>query len=175
MGTRSTVILALFFAAVLAVSALVRAPRHRKAAVHSGEAVTALFSPKSVAESATSPSTIPDSAAVAPRAVAAPAPSAPSAVAAALAFPDEPSLMQELRKLPPPAPEVALRLAHEGNERYPDGPDAPERATIVIKSLMGMGRVDDAVDAAKAMVDKYPGTPWAADVKRHVLDAPLVP
>jgi hypothetical protein len=85
---------------------------------------------------------------------------------------DEPSLMAQLREMRQSDPELSLRLAREGNERFPDSSDAAERAAIVVKSLMRMGRADEATDEARIMVEKYAGTTWALDVKRHMLDIP---
>jgi outer membrane protein assembly factor BamD (BamD/ComL family) len=80
--------------------------------------------------------------------------------------------MAQLREMRQSDPELSLRLAREGNERFPDSSDAAERAAIVVKSLMRMGRADEATDEARIMVEKYAGTTWALDVKRHMLDIP---
>ncbi len=85
---------------------------------------------------------------------------------------DEATLMNELREMRQSDPELSLRMARDGNERFPSSPDAAERATIVVKSLMRMGRADEATAEARAMVERYPGTSWALDVKRHMLDVP---
>jgi hypothetical protein len=97
----------------------------------------------------------------------------PGPPAAAPAQPqDEASLMKELRAMRQSDPELSLRLAREGNERFPGSADAAERAAIVVKSLMRMGRAQEAMAEARAMVDRYAGTEWALDVKHHMLDIP---
>jgi hypothetical protein len=85
---------------------------------------------------------------------------------------DESALMEQLREMRQSDPELSLRLARQGNEQFPTSPEAAERAAIVVKSLMRMGRADEATAEARAMVDEYPGTPWAIDVRRHMLDVP---
>lgn len=84
----------------------------------------------------------------------------------------EAALMDRLRQLLDTDPELTLQLAREANARYADSPDAAERATIVVKSLMRMGRADEATAEAREMVEKYAGTSWALDVRRHMLDVP---
>jgi hypothetical protein len=84
----------------------------------------------------------------------------------------EAELMQQLREMRQSDPELSLRLAREGNERFPGSPEAAERASIVVKSLMRTGKAEEATAEARAMVAKYPGTSWALDVKRHMLDIP---
>ena len=84
----------------------------------------------------------------------------------------EAAFMDRLRQLVDADPELSLQLAREANARYPDSPDAAERATIVVKSLMRMGRADEATAEAREMVEKYAGTSWALDVRRHMLDVP---
>jgi hypothetical protein len=88
------------------------------------------------------------------------------------AYKDEASLMAKLRDLGTSDLELSLRLAREGNGRYPDSPDAAERAWFVCKSLTGLGRSEEAHAEALKMVEKYPGTSFANDVQRHVLFAP---
>jgi hypothetical protein len=72
-------------------------------------------------------------------------------------------------------PEECIRVAREANERFPGSSDAPERASLVVKSLMRQGRAAEATAEARAMVDTYPGSMWALDVKRHMLDIPGEP
>jgi hypothetical protein len=85
---------------------------------------------------------------------------------------DEVSLMAKLRDLGSSDLELSLKLAREGNERYPDSPDAVERTWFVCKSLTGLGRSEEARAEALKMVEKYPGTSFTNDVQRHVLFAP---
>jgi hypothetical protein len=84
----------------------------------------------------------------------------------------EGQIMAKLHVLAQTDPEASLELAREGNARFPDSPDAPERGWIVVKSLTNMRRFDEARDEAKIMVARYRGTSWATDVERHVLVHP---
>ncbi|HEX6763812.1 MAG TPA: hypothetical protein VF103_00005 [Polyangiaceae bacterium] len=86
---------------------------------------------------------------------------------------DEPALMTKLRAFGPAEQEQAIRLARQGNLRFPTSPDAAERAWYVVKSLAGLGRFHEARDEARAMVGRFRGTPWAEDVERHALVYPL--
>ena len=81
--------------------------------------------------------------------------------------------MAELRRLADTDPERSLRLAHEGNARFMDSADAPERAWRVVKSLVNLGRFHEARDEAKLMVQRYPRTRWTLEVQRHLLVNPL--
>jgi len=85
----------------------------------------------------------------------------------------EAGLMSELRSLGPNDSERSLDLAREGNARFPTTAAAPERARIVVKSLVGLGRFHEARDEARRMVLAYPRTPEALDVERHLLVYPL--
>jgi hypothetical protein len=89
-----------------------------------------------------------------------------------IVYKDEASLMAKLRELGSSNLELSLKLAQEGNERYPDSPDAVERTWFVCKSLTGLGRSEAARAEALKMVEKYPGTSFTNDVQRHVLFAP---
>lgn len=89
------------------------------------------------------------------------------------ALPDEGALMSTLRQLGDSSPQASLEMARAGNARFPDSPDAAERAWYVCKSLVNLENFYDARDEARLMVAKYPGTPWADDVRRHLLVNPL--
>jgi hypothetical protein len=86
---------------------------------------------------------------------------------------DEGSLMNTLRGLKDTAPERSLQLAREGNQRFPDSPDAAERGWYVCRSLVDLEDFYDAREEARAMVAKYRGTEWATDIERHLLVNPL--
>lgn len=86
---------------------------------------------------------------------------------------DEAALMAKLRHLGNEAPLESLNLAREGTSRFRDSPDAPERAWFLVRALENLGRFHEARDEAKLIVKKYPGDPWALDVKRHLLVYPL--
>ena len=56
--------------------------------------------------------------------------------------------------------------------QFKESQDAPERAWIIVKSLMNMERTDEARAEAAIMLQKYPGTSWANDVHRHMFVNP---
>jgi hypothetical protein len=70
-------------------------------------------------------------------------------------------------------PPLSLRLAREGNARFPHTPDAPERAFIVVKSLVDMARFEEAQGEARKMLKDFPNDPHTLDVERHLLSNPL--
>ena len=86
---------------------------------------------------------------------------------------EEAVLMERLRGLESSDPPLTLSLAREGNARFPNSPDAPERAWMVVRSLVNMQRFSEAHDEAQTMVNRYPGTSWSQDVQRHLLSNPL--
>jgi hypothetical protein len=81
--------------------------------------------------------------------------------------------MSALRNLGGSDPARALELAREGNRQFPNGADAAERSWTICKSLAALGRSSEAQDEARRMVEQYPGTTWASDVRRHLLSQPL--
>jgi hypothetical protein len=101
-----------------------------------------------------------------PVSVAAATPPAPAPL-------DEHSLMSTLRELGDSAPQKSLQLARDGNVRFPNSPDAAEREWYVCKSLVNLEDFYGAREEARSMVAKYPDTPWASDVERHLLVNPL--
>ena len=86
---------------------------------------------------------------------------------------DEPSLMNTLRQLGDSTPLYSLQMAREGNARFPDSPDAAERAWYICRSLVNLENFYDAREEARSMVAQYPGTSWADDIERHLLTNPL--
>jgi hypothetical protein len=86
---------------------------------------------------------------------------------------DEVALMVRLHQLGETNPPLSLRLAREGNARFPHTPDAPERAFIVVKSLVDMARFKEAQGEARKMLKDYPNDPHTLDVERHLLSNPL--
>jgi hypothetical protein len=85
---------------------------------------------------------------------------------------DDSSSMDQLRELLIKDPELGLKETREALEREPDGPNAAEQTSMVVKALVGLGRFDEARREAEVMVKKFPGTRWAEDVERHVLTHP---
>jgi hypothetical protein len=87
---------------------------------------------------------------------------------------EEVALMVRLRELGPIAhPELSLKLAREGDEKFPGSPDAAERSWFAVRALMEMRRIDDAVAESRLMVEKYRGTSFANDVEKHMLTHPM--
>jgi hypothetical protein len=86
---------------------------------------------------------------------------------------NEVALMVRLHQLGETNPPLSLRLAREGNARFPHTPDAPERAFIVVKSLVDMARFKEAQGEARKMLKDYPNDPHTLDVERHLLSNPL--
>jgi hypothetical protein len=84
----------------------------------------------------------------------------------------EPALMGKLRDLGDSAPLISLALAREGNQRFPDSPNAAERAWWVCKSLVNLADFTEARQEARTMVLRYPGTSFALDIERHLLINP---
>ena len=85
----------------------------------------------------------------------------------------EPALMSAIRELGAADPARALELAREGNRRFPNSADAAERTWTICKSLAALGRSSEAQQEARQMVQQYPDTTWAGDVRRHLLTQPL--
>jgi hypothetical protein len=80
----------------------------------------------------------------------------------------EPDLMDRLRKAQDTDEyQLSYDLAREGLRRFPDSPDAPEMAAMVVKSLARQGKASEARAEAEEMVNKYAGTTWAREVERH--------
>ena len=86
---------------------------------------------------------------------------------------NEAALTVRLRQLGETDPALSLRLAREGNARFPNSPDAPERAFIVVKSLVDLARFKEAQQEARKMLKAYPNDPRTLDVERHLLSNPL--
>ncbi len=81
---------------------------------------------------------------------------------------DESELMEKLRKAQDTDDYVlSYDLGREGLRRFPDSPDAPEMAAMVVKSLARQGKLSEARAEAETMVNKYAGTHWAREVERH--------
>lgn len=60
----------------------------------------------------------------------------------------------------------AIDLAHEGNSRFPDSADAPERNSILIHALARLGRASEARREAEEMVNRVPDSPWVREIEQ---------
>lgn len=97
----------------------------------------------------------------------APAPSPPRPPQAS-----ESAIMAQLRELGSSNPARSLELAREGNRRFKGSADAPERASVIVRSLLSLGRRDEAREEALKMKKDYPDSDWTADVHRHMFVNP---
>jgi hypothetical protein len=79
---------------------------------------------------------------------------------------DEASLMTRLRAIASSDPGAAAELAREGNSRFPDSADAPERTSILIHALAALDRPSEARGEAEEMVTHYPDSRWVQEVER---------
>jgi hypothetical protein len=86
---------------------------------------------------------------------------------------DENSLIDQLRLLELTVPLLSLELARTGNQHFPDGPTASERAWFVTRALVELGRFEEARTLALRMVKEFPDNHFAQDVRRHLLSHPM--
>lgn len=77
----------------------------------------------------------------------------------------ESGLMARLRSVRSVDPAAAVALAREGNRRFPDSPDAPERSSILIHALAAQGLASEARGEAEDMVNRYPDSSWVREVE----------
>ncbi len=80
---------------------------------------------------------------------------------------NEAHLMTRLRAIKDKDPAAAVELAREGKRRFPDSPDAPERASILIHALGTLGRASDARGEAEQMVNHYPDSSWVKEIEQY--------
>jgi hypothetical protein len=78
---------------------------------------------------------------------------------------DEKLLMARLREVAKTDSAKAISLAEEGNRRFPDSADAPERESILIHALANAERRSEARGRAEYMVNHYPDSDWVRDVE----------
>ena len=62
--------------------------------------------------------------------------------------------------------ERAIKLAREGNNRFPDSAFAPERHSILIHSLADTEQRTEARGDAEFMVNHYPDSDWVREIER---------
>src|SRR3954462_8914457 len=79
---------------------------------------------------------------------------------------EEAQLMARLRHLAEHDSARAVALAREGNRRFPDSPDAPERTSILIHALAEEGEAMKARGEAEKMVNHYPDSEWVREIER---------
>jgi hypothetical protein len=79
---------------------------------------------------------------------------------------EEAQLMARLRQLAEHDSARAVALAREGNRRFPDSPDAPERTSILIHALAEEGEAMKARGEAEEMVNHYPDSDWVREIER---------
>jgi hypothetical protein len=87
----------------------------------------------------------------------------------------EEALLARIDELGPSNLPLTVQLAREALARFPDSPRAPEFAMNLTKSLLHIGRLDEAREAAREMVRKYPTSPFTGEVERHLLTNPPNP
>jgi hypothetical protein len=122
-------------------------------------------------EPAPAPAAAPEPA-PAPSAQSTPPPAAPSppqrptVTARDLAALDEARLMARLRTAAQSDPPLAITLARDGNRRFPDSADAPERSSILVHALAATGQSNQARGEAEAMVNHYPDSHWVREVEQ---------
>lgn len=80
---------------------------------------------------------------------------------------NEAALMTELRRVKDGDPEQALALARNGNQRFADSPDAPERTAIIIYALTALGRPSEGRGEAETMVNHYPDSKWVREIEQY--------
>jgi hypothetical protein len=77
----------------------------------------------------------------------------------------EASLMARLRELKKNNPGAAIDLAREGNRRFPDSANDPERHSILIHALADAERRGEVRGEAEFMVAHYPDSPWVQEIE----------
>jgi len=124
---------------------------------------------ETVQESAPAPSTTPSAAPAVPK-LRPPAPAAPTVAAppspARPAALSEAHLMVQLRNMKESKPAAAVELARDGNKRFPDSADAPERTSILIHALASQGASSEARGEAENMVNHYPDSEWVREIEQ---------
>ena len=61
---------------------------------------------------------------------------------------------------------LAIRLAREGNRRFPNSALAPERHSILIHALADNEQRTEARGEAELMVNHYPDSDWVREIER---------
>lgn len=79
---------------------------------------------------------------------------------------DEGQLMKRLRAIKDSDPAAAVTLARDGNQRFPDSGDAPERTSILIHALVATDKGSEARGEAEHMVNHYPDSSWVREIEQ---------
>jgi hypothetical protein len=79
---------------------------------------------------------------------------------------EETQLMTRLRAIKDKDPAGAVQLAREGNRRFAESRDAPERTAILIHALVAVDKGSEARGEAEQMVNHYPDSAWVREVER---------
>jgi len=74
-------------------------------------------------------------------------------------------LMARLRSVAGSNFPLAVELARAGNRRFPDSPDAPERASILVHALAAQGMAKEARGEAEYAVNHYPDSSWVQEIE----------
>lgn len=61
---------------------------------------------------------------------------------------------------------LAIRLARQGNEQFPDSEFAPERESLLIHALADNQQASEARGEAEYMVNHYPDSEWVREIER---------
>ena len=73
--------------------------------------------------------------------------------------------MARLREVKSTNPSLAIDLAREGNRRFPDSADAPERHSILIHALADAERRSEVRGEAEFMVNHYADSAWVREIE----------
>lgn len=104
-------------------------------------------------------------------------PNAPAPAAARAPVPrttelTEADIMAKINELGSSDPAQTLKLARDGNRRFRQSADAPQRASHIVRALLNLDRREEARAEALKMEKEYPGSPWTDDVHRHMFVNP---
>jgi hypothetical protein len=73
------------------------------------------------------------------------------------AVPDEQALMERIRAVVQSNPPLAEALAREGRSRFPNGPEADERDSLLVDALINQQRIGAARSETYYYFDHHPG------------------
>lgn len=79
-------------------------------------------------------------------------------------LPDESAVMSRLRADVKVAPEKALALADQAEQRFGDSPAAEERRALSIAALINLQRIGSARSRAYGFLRRYPDGPYSSHV-----------